>query len=269
MREFVHEDLRGARIEHTDLRDASFDDVDLAGSRMRLVDLSDVDVRGARVHGLRLRGAELSNVEISAELDRVVVNGVEIGPLVEAELNRRDPDRTKMRPDAPDGFREAWAIVERRWNTTIDAARELPASMLHERVDGEWSFIETLRHLNFASAAWVSRMILGDPGPWHPLDLPWDEAPDWDGIPRDRTIRPTLDEVLAVRSDRHATVSGVIDGLDVDQLASTVSCTEPGFPTLEDFPLAECLRIVLNEEWEHRNFAARDLAALASPAGEA
>ena len=32
----------------------------------------------------------------------------------------------------------------------------------------------------------------------------------------------------------------------------------------EDFPVAECLRIVLNEEWEHRLYAERDLAVLGS-----
>jgi len=29
-------------------------------------------------------------------------------------------------------------------------------------------------------------MILGNASPWLQLDLPWDEAPGWDGIPRDR-----------------------------------------------------------------------------------
>jgi hypothetical protein len=32
---------------------------------------------------------------------------------------------------------------------------------------------------------------------------------------------------------------------------------------METFPFKECLRIVLNEEWEHRLYAERDLAALA------
>jgi hypothetical protein len=139
---------------------------------------------------------------------------------------------------------------------------------MHTRVGDEWSFIETLRHLNFASAAWVGRMVLGDPSPWHPLDLPWDEAPGWEGIPWDREVRPPLDEVLAVRRDRQAMVTSVIESLTPVQLASTVSQTAPGFPQLEAFPLRECLLIVLNEEWEHRGYAERDLAVLgASSAG--
>jgi hypothetical protein len=31
---------------------------------------------------------------------------------------------------------------------------------------------------------------------------------------------------------------------------------------VEDFPFKECLHIVLNEEWEHRRYAERDLTAL-------
>ena len=250
MTEFVDQDLSGARFER----------VKLNGAQLRRVDLSGAEIRGALLRGVRMRGVELWDVEISAELRNVIVNGVDIAPLVEAELNRRTPDRMKMRPDDVDGFKEAWATLVPLWDRTIERARSISAEALHARVNGEWSFIETLRHLNFASAAWVGRMILGNPSPWHPLDLPWDEAPGWDGIPWDRDVRPTLDEVLAVRRERQAMVGGVIASLSAEQLASHVSRLEPGWPQLEDVPFKECLLIVLNEEWEHRGYAERDLA---------
>ena len=111
-------------------------------------------------------------------------------------------------------------------------------------------------------------MLLRDPNPWHPLDLPWDEAPGWEGIPWDREARPSLDEVLAVRQARQAMVAGVIGALTPTQLASHVSRSEPGWSAIDDFAFAECLLIALTEEWEHRNFAERDLDALeASPSG--
>jgi uncharacterized damage-inducible protein DinB len=152
--------------------------------------------------------------------------------------------------------------LERLWSGTEDRARALPPERLLERVRDEWSFIETLRHLGFASAAWCGRMVLGDPVPWHPLDLPWDEAPGWDGIPWDRAARPPLEEVLAVRRMRQAMVRDVIAALTPEQLASRVTQTEPGWPQLEDFPLTQCLFIVVNEEWHHRVYAERDLDAL-------
>ena len=111
-------------------------------------------------------------------------------------------------------------------------------------------------------------MVLGDPVPWHPLDLPWDEAPGWEGIPWDREARPSLDEVLGVRRKRQAMVREVIAALTPEQLDETVTRTEPGWPQLEDFPLAQCLFIVVNEEWHHRLYAERDLDALVTTTKE-
>ncbi|HET6936975.1 MAG TPA: DinB family protein [Nocardioides sp.] len=237
-------------------------DHDFTGQQLRNVVLRGADMRSGGIADCRLRGVDIWNVEISGDLDNVVINGVDVAPLVEAELDRRDPERPKMRPETPEGFREAWAILEDRWAATVERARTFPEERLHEPAGDEWSFIETLRHLCFASDAWVGRMVLGNPSPWHPLDLPWDEAPGWDGIPWDRDARPGLDEVLAVRRDRQAMVARAIDELTPERLASTVTMAEPGWPRLEDFPLERCLLIVLNEEYQHRQYAERDLTAL-------
>jgi hypothetical protein len=262
MTEFREQDLTGARFERVSLRGAAFRQVYLTDVRMREVDLTGARVHGALFHGSRLRGVELVDVEISGELRNVVVNGVDIAPLVDAELNRRMPERAMMRPDDSDGFRVAWAVLERLWEGTVARARTFPEAALHRSVDDEWSFVQTLRHLNFADACWVDRMILGDVHPWLPLDLPWDEAPPWDGFRWEREARPSLDEVLALRRERHATVRTVLTTLTDEQLRSRVTCTEPGWPQAEDFPVGDCLRIVLNEEWEHRLYAERDLTAL-------
>jgi uncharacterized protein YjbI with pentapeptide repeats len=252
MTEFREQDLSGARFEQVNLRGARFRKVHLNDARFVAVDFA----------GVRMRGVELADVEISGELENVVVNGVDIAPLINAELNRLTPERALMRPDDSDGFRVAWAALERLWEGTVARARSFPESVLHESVDGEWSFIQTLRHLNFASAAWVDRMVLGTVSPWHPLDLPWDEAPGWDDIPWDREARPSLDEVLVVRHERQASVRHAIDSLTDAQLSAHVTQAEPGYPQEKDFPLKGCFRIALNEEWEHRLYAERDLTEL-------
>jgi hypothetical protein len=262
MTEFREQDLTGARFERMSLRGATFTKVFLNDASMHAVDFTGVQIRGALFHGSRLRGVEMVDVEITGALQNVTVNGVDIAPLVDAELNRRMPERAKMGPDDPDGFREAWAVLERLWECTVARARTFPEAALHRSVDGEWSFVQTLRHLTFASAAWVGRMVLGNASPWHPLDLPWDEAPGWDGIPWDREARPSLDEVLTVRRERQAMVRNVMESLTDEQLASEVTRNEPGWPQAENFPVKECLRIVLIEEWEHRLYAERDLTAL-------
>jgi hypothetical protein len=254
-----------AEFAWQDMRDTRFERVDLTGATFVGVDLNKVTVRSSDLTGLRVRGSSLADIEINGWLEgSVLVNGVDVTPLVHAELDRRHPDRPKMRPETADGFREAWDVLERLWGETVDHARRLDPSLLHESVDGEWSFIETLRHLVFATDAWVRRVMQGDPAPWDPLDLPWDEMRDTPGIPRDREARPGLDEVLALRADRMASVRSVVDRLTDDGLdAMTEPVDAEGWPPPESFPVRECLLTILNEEWEHRLYAERDLAVLA------
>ncbi len=253
MAEFVAQDLSGSR----------FDDVSLCEATLRNVTLAGATFVGVDLCGVVMRGVELSDVRIDGEIRNLVINGVDVAPLIEAELDRRDPERVAMRPTDPAGFRAAWDIVERRWAETVEGARRLDPALLHESVEGEWSFIETLRHLVFATDAWVRRALLGDPAPWHPLGLPWDEAPDTPGIPRDRAARPSLDEILAVRRDRMDSVRAVIDGLTDESLAATTTPVDgPGWPPAHTFPVSEPLLVILNEEWLHRQFAERDLAVL-------
>ena len=135
----------------------------------------------------------------------LTINGVDVGPLIEAELDRRYPDRAKMRPAG---------------------------------AGGEWSFIETLRHLVFATDAWIRRALLGDLALWHPLDLPWDEMPDTPGVPRDRDARPALEAVLELRRDRMPTVRQVIEGLAATSLGGhTEPVDGPGWPEPRSYPV--------------------------------
>lgn len=252
MGEFGEEDLSGS----------TFDWTDLSGSTFRAASLSNVTIRGTDLHHVKMSGVELWDVDISGEIKDLRINGVDVTAYVEAEMARREPDLARMRPEHPAGFREAWALLEQRWDSTVERARRLDPQQLHEQVDGEWSFIETLRHLSFATASWVHRAINGESAPWHPLDLPWDEAPEG-SFPRDRAARPSLDEVLEVRRTRQADVRRVIAGLTEESLAAeTTPPDDGGWPPPRPFTVKECLSIVLNEEWWHRTYAERDLAVL-------
>ncbi|WP_299445500.1 DinB family protein [uncultured Phycicoccus sp.] len=270
-------DLSGRTVRRAALRDVDAREVDLSGARAQDVLASGLTVRSADLSGsilrdvllvdVRLRGSALQRVEISGEIDGLTVNGIDVGPLVEAELDRRFPDHAAMRPTDAAGFRHAWDVLEELWAGTVARARRLEPHLLHESVDGEWSFVQTLRHLAFATESWLARAILGDPRPWHPLSLPWDEAPDTPGVPRDRQARPDLDTVLALRHDRQAMVRRYLDELTDEGLAAaTVPVEGPGWPEPVSFPVRECLLTILNEEWWHRRFAERDLDALESRA---
>ena len=99
MADFTGEDLAGSRFEKVDLTGALFHNVDLTGAVVR--------------------GALLVNVDISGEIQDVRINGVDVVPLIEAELDRRYPDRARMRPADADGYRQAWDILERLWQQTV------------------------------------------------------------------------------------------------------------------------------------------------------
>jgi hypothetical protein len=250
MPEFIDADLRGSRFDNVELADAQFRRVDLAGAEFRAVDLT----------GVVMRGVDLCDVDICGEVRNLTINGVDVGPLIEAELDARYPLRSNMRPTDASGFRRAWEILEHLWSDTVDRARRLDPELLHASVGGEWSFVETLRHLVFATDAWVKRAILGDPSPWDALDLPWDEMAATPGVPCDRSARPSLQTVLALRSDRMSMVHSLLAGLTDESLGEqTVPVEGPGWPAARSYPVRQCLLIVLNEEWEHRLYAERDL----------
>src|SRR5262245_28288982 len=236
---------------------------DFTGARFEQVDFSRAWFRNVYFTGATLRGAWLEDVDIDGEIRNVRINGVDIVPLVEAELNRRYPERTKLDPADADGFREAWAIIERVWPPTVEQAKRLRPELLHERVEGEYSFIETLRHLVFATDAWVRRAILGLAEPYSPLGLPHDEMEPEPSVPNDPDARPSLDEMLDLRADRMRTVHDVIATLTDDMVGGqTDPVPPPGYPPAGSYPVRRCLRAILSEEWLHRLYAERDLSVL-------
>ena len=246
-----------------DMRDATFESVDLTGATFRRAYLYQVTFKNIDMIGTRILDADLIDAEITGEIRNVTVNGVEISAYVDAELNKRYPGREKMRPTDADGFREAWELLEELWVGTVERARRLDPDLLHESVDGEWSFLQTLRHLSFATETWILRVLLGDPRPWHPLSLPFDEMTPHPEVPWDRDARPSVDEVLALRADRQAAMRRVVEQLTDEQLAGDTTPVEgPSWPPARAYPVHEVLGTILNEEWEHRRYAERDLAVL-------
>jgi hypothetical protein len=133
------------------------------GSRVDDLDLSGVHLHGTNLEGARLTETYLMDADISGDIEGLRLNGVEVGPLVRAELDRLYPDRVKLRASDVAGLREAWSMVERLWAATTDRALRLPEAVQRERVGGEWSIVETLRHLVFATECWLFRAIRLEP----------------------------------------------------------------------------------------------------------
>lgn len=230
---------------------------ELKGAKVRDSDLSGAQLRGVNFSNVTITDAWLFNSDISGAIDGLKINGVEIKPLVEAELDRRHPERTKLRPKDLDGLRAAFDVVEEMWAETIERARKLPKEKLHERVGVEYSFVETLRHLVFAWDAWLTRMVLQVPNAYHecalPPDLPVDAPPD---------TGPGLDEVLEVRAERFARIRDYLSKATMADLTSINTPPDPTGHPQGSQRVADCFGVVLNEEWWHNQYALRDLAVL-------
>jgi hypothetical protein len=236
----------------------------LAGAR-----LEEADFSGARLHAPNFAGTKITDgwfygADISGDLEGMRLNGVEVAPLVAAELQRLFPEREKLRAADPGGLADAWALIESAWESTVARARALPERSLHERVDDEWSFVETLRHLVLATDCWLRRMIKGMDRPYHPWGLAgsWLRDPAAWGL--DATADPKLDEVLDVRRERMQEVKTTLAELDPQELDRV--CAPPSAPGQPDEPqsVLKCLHVILEEEWEHNRYALRDLAVLES-----
>jgi hypothetical protein len=218
---------------------------DLRGARFVECDLSDVVMRGVDIAGMDIDAPWLS------EGPGLRVNGVDVTPFVEQQLDRRFPGRSERRAQSPAALREAWTSVDRAWDAAIRRAAALRAGSVEVRVDDEWSFSETLRHLVHATDIWLGKGVLGvEEADFHPLGLGHGG--------RASEPRP-YDEVLAARADRAAMVRDFL--VTVTDEVLDEERRNPHDPA-EAETVRSCLHVILEESWEHLRFALRDLDAI-------
>ncbi|HEX7301379.1 DinB family protein [Lentzea sp.] len=235
------------------------------GARIHLSNLTGLEIRDCEVDNLKIVDSYGSDVYLGGSFERLVVNDVDVTAYVEAELDRRHPARVLAREAAsPEDYQAAWDAIETLWDATLDRARKLPEATLHEQVDGEWSLVETQRHLLFAGDAWLGNAVLEEEAAYHPLGLPAG------GTPPDAAARlgltldavPTLDEVLAPRLARMAAMRRVVDGLTAAELDRVCGRKPADMYPEQEYVVRRCLKVVLKEEAEHHRYAVRDLAVL-------
>lgn len=233
-----------------------FDDEDLTGAEFRECDLSRA----------RLVGVVMQDAEIDGLVTNLVVNGVQVMPYVEAELDRRHPVRLLIRSDEPSDLREGWRQLRAGWATTAARVRSMPDGSEHHRVDGEWSMVETLRHLVFVHDSWFRRCVLGLTEPFTPIGLASPFVPDQEEQGLDPSSRPSLDEVLVVRDRQGSEIEAWLAEVTREQLAQTapVPADDRWPPYARGRSVRECLGTVLNEEREHHGFCVRDLDKLSN-----
>ncbi len=231
---------------------ASFVRTSFKGATMRSCDFSGVTMRSVDVDGLDIDSHDLF-------FGRLIVNGVDVVPFVEAELNRLFPGRELQNAQTPAGLRDGWLAVQQAWEQTVT---NTPPELVDAHVDDEWSLAQTLRHLVLATDAWLRGAILGIEQPFHEIGLIFTGAAE---AGFDMSIfqadTPTFEEILTVRAERQQLVTEFLATATPEVLAE-----QRDNPWGEDDwrpTVGDCVRVILEEEWAHLRYIRRDLDVLA------
>jgi len=234
-----------------DFEGATFVRTSFRGATLRSCDLSGVTMRSVEVNGLDIDGHDLL-------FGSLFVSGVDVVPLVDAELNRQFPGRELQKSQTPEGLRDGWVAVQAAWEVTVT---NTPPELLDAHVDDEWSLAETLRHLVLATDAWLRGGIEGIEQPFHEIGQIFAGAAEMGfDISIFRDDAPAFEDILAVRAERQQLVSDFLGTATPELLAEERNNPWGGgdwHPTVGD-----CVRVILEEEWAHLRYVRRDLALL-------
>jgi hypothetical protein len=227
-------------------------------------DLTDAEFRECVLTRARFIGVVMQDAVIDGLVSNLTVNGVEVMSYVEAELDRRHPVRLLIRSADPAELRQASRKLGADWAATLERLPGLPKGSEHQRVGGEWSAVETLRHLVFVHDSWFRRCCLGSTKPFTAIGLAPEFVPDQEEQGVDRAATPSLDEVLAVRGEQRDELERWLSTVSADELLAPAPVPAgPGWPPYANGKsVLECVHVVLDEEWAHHGFCVRDLDLL-------
>ena len=148
---FENSNMAGTVFHNVNLAGAVFDDVNLAGARIHNANLENFAIEDANIQGL-------------------TIYGFRVDRLIDEELDRRDPERSRLRmadcfdPECVRSVLEHLCEVRAGFSAFL---READPALLSARPDPEnWSATENLRHLIFAEDLYLNRWLLQNNEPW-------------------------------------------------------------------------------------------------------
>jgi hypothetical protein len=155
-------------------------------------------------------------------------------------------------PADPAAARVSVAEVTRLLEATVARASTLSEADRNQRVNDDWSTVESIRHVVFVIDVWVGKLIKGEDDPFHPIGLPPHFVPAKPpGSSVDPDARPTFDEARDVLRGRLASLGAFVTSLDqadLDRPNDTHAKTVAG-----------ALGVVFDELTYHDGFINRDL----------
>ena len=237
------EDKMSQIFEHCDMAGSVFRDVNLGGATFEDVNLAGATIRNANLEGLRIEDANIKGL---------TVFGFRVDELLQAELDRRDPERARLKMRDlcdPEAVREVMARVEELRAAFRQRLRAMDAGLLATRPGAdEWSALENVRHMLFAEDVYLNRFILQNDKPLNRLGMLPDFLQSQEGY-EDVGREPSydLESVLVAWDAVHADMRAFLADLTPERLQSTAR-------NLDGTPrgtVGEMLQVLARHDLEH------------------
>jgi uncharacterized damage-inducible protein DinB len=248
------EDKMSQTYEHCNMAGSVFRDVNLSGATFEDVNLAGATIRNANLEGLRIEDANIAGL---------TVFGFRVDELIEAECDRRDPERVRLKVRDlcdPEAVHEVMARLEELCAAFRQRLRATDAGLLAARPNAdEWSALENVRHMLFAEDLYLNRLILRNDRPWNRLGL----------LPEFLQPREGYEDVGRESSDDLETVLAAWDAVHADMRAFLADLTPERLQSLarnlDGTPrgtVGEMLQVLARHDLEHIRQAEAVLAAL-------
>lgn len=201
-------------FRHRDMSGAVFDDVNLDGAAFYNVSLARATIRNANLSRLKIEEANISGM---------TVFGFNVDALIEAEMDRCDPERLQLKVDDLYDVHSVRQVMDRlevlRAEFRLQLSSRLPAVLRAKPTPDKWSPIEHVRHLVFVEQLYVDWFVLQNETPWHPVGLLPTFMIGWKGFEGVGSDESTdLDTVLAAWAEVHAGTRAFVHGLTPERL---------------------------------------------------
>jgi hypothetical protein len=245
---FENSNMAGVIFHNVNLEGALFDDVNLAGARIHNANLTNFTIDDAAIQGL-------------------TIFGFRVDKLIETELDRRDPERVRLRmtdcfdPECVRAVLHHLGEVRAGFRAFL---RGTDPAMVVARPEPEtWSAVENLRHLIFAEDLYLNRWLLQNNQPWCKLGL----RPAFVGDdPRYAEVgsQPSQDieTLLAAWDAIHARMLAFVATVTAEELHRDTSQIDFGQGTV-----GKVLQTLARHDLEHIRQAEAAVAAVSQPAG--
>jgi uncharacterized damage-inducible protein DinB len=204
----------GDLFERRNIAGSVFRDVSLRGSVFEDVNLAEATIHNATLENARIEGSYIKGLTI---------DGICVDELIEAELDRRDPERLRLRirdihdPPSVLGVMARLEQLRSRFRELLRSAA--PKRLATHPSANKWSALENVRHLLFAEDLYLNRLILQNRQPLDKLGLLPAHLVRWPGFEQvGSTPSEDLETILAAWDGVHAGTQAFLSDLTPERL---------------------------------------------------